>query len=121
MNLPARPAMPRPSVMKVGFPDLAALHAAYIPWFTDGGLFVPTERPFQLGDSCFMMVSLPGEAQRAAVAGKVAWITPVRAAGNRTAGVGVRLPRDAKSQALRRLIEEKLAPHVAPDRMTHTI
>lgn len=113
--------MPRPSVMQLAFADLAALHAAYIPWFTDGGVFVATDREYRLGDSVYLLLGLPDEAQRAAVVAKVAWVTPVGAMGNRVPGVGVRFARDLKSQALRQRIEQKLAPYVAPDRLTHTI
>ena len=55
------------------------------------------------------------------VAGKVAWITPPKAAGNRTQGVGVRFPADEKSRLLKSKIEEILGAHLASDRPTQTI
>ena len=54
-------------------------------------------------------------------AGKVAWVTPARASGNRTQGVGVRFPNDEKSRLLKIKIEEILGAHLASDRPTQTI
>ena len=53
--------------------------------------------------------------------GKVAWVTPSRAAGNRTQGVGVRFPADEKSRLLKIRIEEILGSHLASERPTQTI
>jgi type IV pilus assembly protein PilZ len=55
------------------------------------------------------------------VAGKVAWITPARAAGSRAPGVGVRFPADEKSRQLKARIEEALGGSMASDRPTQTI
>ena len=53
--------------------------------------------------------------------GKVAWVTPARASGNRSQGVGIQFPRDEKSRALKLKIEEMLGGHLAADRPTQTI
>ncbi|MFX8293384.1 hypothetical protein ABTL29_19460, partial [Acinetobacter baumannii] len=37
----------RPSVIQLVFREKSALYAAYIPAFTDGGLFVPTTRDYK--------------------------------------------------------------------------
>jgi type IV pilus assembly protein PilZ len=55
------------------------------------------------------------------VAGKVAWITPARAAGNRTQGVGVRFPSDEKSHQLKMRIEQILGAHLGSERPTQTL
>jgi type IV pilus assembly protein PilZ len=114
-------AVPRPSVIQLAIKERSALYAAYIPLFTDGGLFVPTPRDYQLGDSVYVLISLPDDPQRYPVAGKVAWVTPAKAAGNRTQGVGIQFPKDEKSQALKLKIEEILGSHLASDRSTQTI
>jgi type IV pilus assembly protein PilZ len=64
---------------------------------------------------------LPDDPQRYPVAGKVAWVTPARAAANRTQGVGVRFPADEKSRLLKIKIEEILGGHLASERPTQTI
>mgnify|MGYP000995074291 FL=1 len=115
------PSTPRPSVIQLAIKEKAALYAAYIPLFEDGGIFIPTAREYRLGDDVYVLLSLPDDPQRYPVAGKVAWVTPARASGNRTQGVGIRFPSDEKSRLLKLKIEEILGSHLASDRPTHTI
>lgn len=115
------PAAPRPSVIQLAIKEKAALYAAYIPLFVDGGIFIPSNKDYRLGDDIYLLLSLPNEPQRYPVAGKVAWITPARAANNRTQGVGVQFPDDDKSRLLKQKIEEILGAHLASDRSTQTI
>ncbi|OAV84579.1 hypothetical protein PTTG_11628, partial [Puccinia triticina 1-1 BBBD Race 1] len=86
---------PRPSVMQLAIKEKAALYAAYIPLFAEGGIFVPTQRDYRLGDDVYVLLTLPDDPQRYPVAGRVAWVTPERASGNRTQGVGIQFPKDA--------------------------
>ena len=118
---PAAAATPRPSVIQLAIKEKAALYAAYIPLFADGGVFIPTSRDYKLGDDVYVLLSLPDDPQRYPVAGKVAWVTPARAAANRTQGVGVRFPADDKSKLLKVKIEELLGGHLASERPTQTI
>ena len=111
----------RPSVIQLVFREKGALYAAYVPILLDGGLFVPTTREYKLGEDIYLLLSLPDDPQRYPVAGKVAWVTPARAAANRTQGVGVRFPSDDKSKLLKVKIEEILGGHLASERPTQTI
>jgi type IV pilus assembly protein PilZ len=111
----------RPSVVQLAIKEKAALYAAYIPLFQEGGIFIPTAREYHLGADVYVLMTLPDDTQRYPIAGKVAWVTPARAAGGRTQGVGVRFPADEKSRALKLKIEEILGAHVSSDRPTQTI
>lgn len=115
------PSSPRPSVIQLAIKEKAALYAAYIPLFEDGGIFIPTVRDYRLGDDVYVLLSLPDDPQRYPVAGKVAWVTPPRASGNRTQGVGIRFPSDEKSRLLKLKIEEILGSHLSSERPTQTI
>lgn len=121
MNQAATASTPRPSVIQLAIKEKAALYAAYIPLFAEGGIFIPTTRDYRLGDDVYVLMSLPDDAQRYPVAGKVAWVTPARAAGARTQGVGIQFPRDEKSRLLKNRIEEILGTHLSSDRTTQTI
>lgn len=113
--------MSRPSVIQLAIKEKAALHAAYIPLFAEGGIFIPGAREHRLGDEVYVLLSLPGDPQRYPVAGKVAWITPADAAGNRTQGIGIRFPKDEKSAQLKARIEEVLGTAISSGRPTQTI
>ncbi|WP_293663284.1 PilZ domain-containing protein [Rhodoferax sp. OV413] len=111
----------RPSVIQLSIKEKAALYSAYIPMFTDGGVFIPTTREYALGDDVYVLLSLPEDPQRHPVAGRVAWVTPAKAAGGRTQGVGVQFPTDEKSRGLKIKIEEILGAHLNSDRPTQTV
>ena len=128
MNQPANPASPaaapvpaRPSVIQLAIKEKGALYAAYIPLFAEGGIFIPTSREYRLGDDVYVLLTLPDDPQRYPVAGRVAWVTPARAVGNRTQGVGIQFPKDEKSRQLKLKIEEILGTALAADRPTQTI
>ena len=115
------PATSRPSVIQLVFRERGALYAAYMPMFSEGGIFVPTTRDYKLGEDIYLLLSLPDDPQRYPVAGKVGWITPANASGGRTQGVGVRFPTDEKSRALRQRIEEALGTSISSVKPTQTI
>ena len=115
------PSSSRPSVIQLSIKEKAALYAAFIPLFSEGGLFLPSTRTYNMGDDVYLLLSLPDDIQRYPVAGKVAWITPAKAAGGRTQGVGITFPKDDKARALKLKIEETLGAMLASDKPTQTI
>ncbi|MBA3596566.1 MAG: PilZ domain-containing protein [Methylibium sp.] len=124
VNLRSPPAIAttaRPSVIQLVFREKGALYAAYIPLFTDGGLFVPTNREYKLGEDIYLLLSLPEDPQRYPVAGKVGWVTPANASGGRTQGVGVRFPTDEKTRMLKVRIEEILGTSLSSAKPTQTL
>ena len=118
---PPSTAAARPSVIQLSIKEKAALYAAYIPLFADGGIFIPSSREYRLGDDVYVLLSLPDDPQRYPVAGKVAWLTPANASGGRTQGVGVRFPADDKSRVLKLKIEEILGTATQSSRATQTL
>lgn len=111
----------RPSVIQLVFREKGALYAAYIPLFSEGGLFVPTTRDYRLGEDIYLLLSLPDDPQRYPVAGKVAWLTPANASAGRTQGVGVRFPADEKTRVLKIRIEEILGTAISSSKPTQTV
>lgn len=112
---------PRPSVIQLAIQEKAALYAAYIPLFAEGGIFVPTTREYQLGMDVYLLLTLPDDSQRYPVAGKVAWITPAGASGGRTQGIGISFPADDKARQLKSRIEAILGANLASDRSNQTV
>jgi type IV pilus assembly protein PilZ len=114
-------AVSRPTVIQLSIKEKTALYAAYIPFFSEGGIFVPSTREYRLGMDVYVLLTLPDDPQRYPIAGKVAWITPAGAIGARTQGIGVRFPGDDKSRQIRARIEELLGGLLASDRPTQTL
>ncbi|MBL0029390.1 MAG: hypothetical protein IPO95_10115 [Rhodanobacteraceae bacterium] len=61
------------------------------------------------------------DKDRLPVAGKVVWITPPGAQGNRTAGIGVQFNDTADGEAAKSKIEAILAATLNAERPTHTM
>lgn len=112
---------PRPSVLQLALKEKGALYAAYNPLFAEGGIFIATTRDFRLGDDVYVLLTLPDDMQRYPIAGKVAWVTPAGAGGNRTQGIGVGFPKDEKSAQLKAKIEQILGTAIASDRPTQML
>lgn len=111
----------RPTVIQLSIKEKGALYAAYIPMFTEGGIFVPSSKSYHLGQDVYVLLTLPEDPHRYPIAGKVAWITPPHATGARTQGIGIRFPNDEKSILLKKRIEEILGAHLGSDRPTQTV
>ena len=109
----------RSGILSLTIKDKSVLYAAYMPFIRDGGLFIPTSKQYQLGDEVFMLLKLMEEPEKIPVAGKVVWITPKGAQGNRAAGIGVQFSEG--DTLARNKIETYLAGALKSDRPTHTM
>lgn len=118
--LDKKPVPHKQGILSLTIKDKNALYAAYMPFVKNGGLFIPTEKPYRLGDEVFMLLSLMEEKERIPVAGKVIWITPQGAEGNRAVGIGVQFSEEDGGVA-RNKIENYLAGGLQSDRITHTM
>src|SRR5438270_13551049 len=88
----ARSGINKPGLLTLTIKDKSALYLAYMPFVKNGGLFIPTNSNYRLGDEVFMLLNLMREDEKLPVAGRVIWVTPQGAQGNRgkrTAGIGV--------------------------------
>jgi type IV pilus assembly protein PilZ len=123
-GLPADPSAlqaARPSVLSLAIKEKAALYAAYMPFLKNGGVFVPTAKPYKLGDEIYLILALMDDANKYPIAGKVAWITPAGANNNKAQGIGVHFPDDETGTRARLRIEEILGAALRSSRATHTL
>lgn len=111
---------PRQGILSLTIKDKSALYAAYMPFIRGGGLFIPTKKNYRLGEEVFMLLTLMDDAEKIPVAGKIVWITPTGAQGNRAAGIGVQFSSQDDGAA-RNKIEGYLAGALDSDRPTHTM
>ena len=90
---------PKPGLLTLTIKDKSALYLAYMPFVRNGGLFIPTNSNYRLGDEVFMLLNLMGEDEKLPVAGRVIWVTPKGAQGKRTAGIGVQFSEQDRGRA----------------------
>lgn len=112
---------PRPSVLSLAIKEKAALYAAYMPFLKNGGVFVPTAKPYKIGDEIYLILALMDDPNKYPIAGKVAWITPAAANNNKAQGIGVHFPDDETGRRARLRIEEILGAALRSSRATHTL
>ena len=111
----------RQGILSLAVKDTAALYSAYMPFVKNGGVFVPTPKRYFLGDEVFVLLTLPDSNERLPVAGKVVWVTPTGAQGNRTAGIGVQFAETAEGESVRNRIETTLAGMLNAETPTQTM
>ena len=107
------------SVLALTIQDKSVLYGAYMAFLRNGGLFVPTARTYRLGDEVFLLLTLMDEPEKLPVAGRVVWITPEGAQGNRQAGIGIEFSDEDATITAK--IETHLAGSLTSDRVTHTL
>lgn len=111
----------RPSVLSLAIKEKSALYAAYMPFLINGGIFVPTNKPYKLGDEIYLILTLMEDPNKYPIAGKVAWVTPAGAHNSKAQGIGVHLPADESGTRVRQRIEELLGAALGSSRVTHTL
>ena len=63
--------MSKPGLLTLTIKDKSALYLAYMPFIKNGGLFIPTNSSYKLGDEVFMLLNVMGEEEKIPVAGRV--------------------------------------------------
>src|SRR3954454_3651943 len=113
-------AVARPSVLSLPIKEKAALYAAYMPFLKNGGIFVPTNKPYKVGDEIYLILTLMDGPTKYPTAGKIAWIPPAGASSGKAQGIGVHFSADEGGQRVKARIEELLGAALKSSRATHT-
>lgn len=110
----------KPGVLSLAIKEKAALYTAYMPYINGGGLFIPTNKTFHIGDEVFMLLSLIDDPMKFKVVGKVVWISPVPHNG-RPQGIGVQFSDKDGGNEVKNKIETILGAALKSNRATHTM
>jgi len=113
--------MAQQGILSLSIKDKNALFKSYMPFVSGGGLFVPSTKHFALGDEVFLLLTVMEFEERLPIPGKVIWITPQGAAGNRKAGIGVQFADTQDGAHARTVIESHLAAKMKSNKATHTM
>ncbi|MCX7061804.1 MAG: PilZ domain-containing protein [Nevskia sp.] len=116
---PPRSGPASPGILTLAIKDKNALYASYMPFIKNGGLFIPTNKEYRLGDEVFILLTLMEDPERIPVAGKIVWLTPRNAQGKRQQGIGVQFSMQDNGDTQRK-IESYLAG-INAERATHTM
>jgi type IV pilus assembly protein PilZ len=111
---------PKPGVLSLAIKERAALYALYMPFVRSGGLFIPTNKIFKIGDEVFMLLSLLDDPVKLKVVGHVIWLTPVTQ-GSRPQGIGVQFSEKDGGLEAKNKIEGLLGGALKSGKPTHTM
>jgi type IV pilus assembly protein PilZ len=100
--------------------DKKKLYRAYMPFITNGGLFIPTKRNYKMGEEVLMLLSLMDEKERLPLAGKIIWKTPQGCDDNQAAGIGIQLSNKDGGK-VKNKIEAYLAGALELEHSTYTM
>lgn len=119
--MPIRPGggMKR-NMLTLHIADEETLYKYFLPFLKYGGLFIPTNNSYKLGEEVFLLLTLLKDSERTPVAGKVVWINPKGAQGNRPAGIGLHF-NEMDRGVTRDKIEKALANLLKSERPTCTM
>lgn len=106
-------------ILSLSIKDAESLFRTYMPFISNGGLFIPTQKKYKLGEDVFIRLSVMNEGEKIPVTGKVIWVTPVGAHSSTKAGIGVQF-NDPTDQ-VRTKIEAYIAGSLNSDKPTHTM
>ena len=102
------------------FSNEGLVYLAYMPFIKGGGLFIRTKNTYEFGSHVNVTVQLLDEPDTYLMAGKIVWITPKGAQGNKPMGIGVQFTGE-NSRHFCNKIETYLAGMLKSTQMTDTI
>ncbi len=108
-------------MMQLQLKDKGILYSSYISFFEYGGLFVPTEDTFSLGDEVLLVLELASHPDKRFLRTHVGWINPARTSANRPKGIGLAFGADEICMQTKHLIEGELAGIIKNERPTYTL
>lgn len=112
--------MAKKGILSLNIQGAAQLHQHFMTFIDGGGLFVKTNKNYQMGDEVFLILTLDDD-DRLPVTGKVVWITPKGAQGSREQGIGIQLSDNNDMEGIKTKIHSILAPYNGQDIATLTL
>lgn len=78
-----------PASLSMAIAERSALHACYMPFIKDGGIFVPTTDKFSLHDEVVLHLRLVEDGKKVLIPGRVIWISPGVGQRGTSPGIGL--------------------------------
>jgi type IV pilus assembly protein PilZ len=78
-----------PASLSMAIAEKSALHACYMPFIKDGGIFVPTTDKFSLHDEVVLHLRLVEDGKKLLIPGRVIWISPGVGQRGTSPGIGL--------------------------------
>ena len=96
-----------PASLSMAIAEKSALHACYMPFIKDGGIFVPTTDKFALHDEIILHLRLVDDGKKLLIPGRVVWISPGVGQRGNSPGVGLQFTGEHRFR-VKQFIEDLL-------------
>ncbi len=104
----------------VSIKDSSELYSAYMPFVTNGGLFIPTNKSYKMGQLISLKIKLIDEIIDTLILSKIVWITPPRTDNHKMCGIGVQFMKEDNGDTKIK-IESLLASNKTTRKPTYTM
>lgn len=96
----------RPWMLSLTLGDKTLASNVYMPFVKGGGVFIESDKEYNLGDPVFVLLTVGEEAKKFPINGKVVWICGANARGDKPRGIGIQFPKDDSGEGARAAIEQ---------------
>ena len=114
------PDLPQ-KMMTMALHDRTSLYNSYMSFISTGGIFIPTEDAFEVGEEILLLLEVMEHADKFPLKVKVVWINPPHTNGGRPQGIGVAFPKGDVGAQAKSIIENNLAGLLDHPRPTYTL
>jgi len=112
---------PRPWMLSLGLLDSSTASNLYMPFITGGGVFVESDKEYQLGDPVFVLLTVGDESKKFPINGKVVWVCGANARGDKPQGIGIQFPKDDSGEGAKLAIEQMIGKMQSSMKKTATL
>ncbi len=111
----------RPWMLSLTLVDKNTAANLYMPFIKGGGIFVESDKEYNLGDPVFVLLTVGDEAKKFPINGKVVWICGANARGDKARGIGIQFPKDDTGEGVRVAIEQMIGKMQSSMKKTATL
>ncbi|MDO4434694.1 MAG: pilus assembly protein [Alysiella sp.] len=99
------------------------IYSSYMSFVEYGGVFLPTDDKFQMGEEILLVLELvgPGKTEKLFIKTNVCWINANPSASGRPKGIGLAFSDDESGLKAKAIIEAILTGLLASERATYTL
>lgn len=97
----------KPVALSLSLANTEAVHNHYMPFFKDGGLFIPTPLNIEFNTKVILQLKLQQEQKKLTIPGIVSWVAPVGVQRGIGQGIGIQFHGEHCNK-IQRFFEELL-------------
>ncbi len=122
VHSPKAPAQPG-RMMSLRLESKPAIYSSYMSFLEYGGVFLPTEDKFRMGEEVLLVLEVvgPGKTEKLFLKTHVCWINANPTGGGRPKGVGLALGGDESGLKAKAIFEAILSGLLHNERATYTL